>query len=320
MKNIEKTESGILSDEFSNSIWTFYETNLSKRTRKEYLNVVKDFVRFTNTDPLKLTKDAADNYSNHLIQKVSSNRLSYSTALMRISVMRSLCEYIRFRKNQQGLEYINYFQDIIMPDVDKTLQAEVLPTDLELNALLDMSYQKKDDKAFLIFSLVMKCGLTSSEISNLNVEHIVLDTKEQFCIQFPVKNKTSRIIRLPEDISELLNKYIDRHNLYEGAVFLNQRNTRLKVRDAQRILNQYIELGMNEGSIDKHFTFQDMRHAAFKYMLSGGASEEEVAKYCGITTKWLPRYRQLIHSGDELDGASYSILQIQPLHTTSNPL
>lgn len=29
---------------------------------------------------------------------------------------------------------------------------------------------------------------------------------------------------------------------------------------------------------------QDMRHCAFKYMLSGGASEDDVAKYGGITT------------------------------------
>lgn len=309
---MEKEELSIFSDEFSNSIWLFYETNLSKRTRKEYLNVVKDFVKFTGTDPIKLNKKAADGYVDYLIKKVNDNTLSYSTALMRISVMRSLCEYIRFRKNQQGQEYINYFHDIIMPDVDKTIHNEALPADSELNALLDIAYQKSDDKAFLLFALVMKCGLTSSELSKLNVENIVLDANEQFCIQFPVKNKTSRIIRLPEDISLLLDKYIDEHGLYEGAIFLNQRNTRLKVRDAQRILNHYIELGQNTGRIHKHFTFQDMRHAAFKYMLSGGASEEEVAGYAGITTKWMSRYRQLIQSGSEQNGVSYSVLQICP--------
>ena len=32
-----------LSDEFNSSIWTFYQTNLSARTRKEYLNIIRNF-------------------------------------------------------------------------------------------------------------------------------------------------------------------------------------------------------------------------------------------------------------------------------------
>lgn len=310
-------EEVLFSDEFSNSIWTFYETNLSERTRKEYLNVVRNFVKITETDPLKLTQKATEKYSNYLTERIRLGRLSYSTALMRISVMRSLCEYIRFRKNQQGKEYYNYFNDIIMPDIDKTIQQDKLPSDTELDALLQLAHQAGDAKAFLIFSLVIKCGLTSSEISNLNIEYIVLDMNERFCIQFPTKKKTSRIIRLPDDISRLLNTYIDGNGIFEGPVFLNKRNTRLKVRDAERILNSYIEQGQQNHTISHHFTFQDMRHAAFKYMLSGGASEAEVARYGGITTKWMSRYRQVIHTNDALNSADYSIIQITPKHFSS---
>lgn len=61
--------------------------------------------------------------------------------------------------------------------------------------------------------------------------------------------------------------------------FIIKHQTRLKVRDAQRILNRYIELGMECQKIHKHFTFQDLRHSAFKYMLAGGASEDEAAAY-----------------------------------------
>jgi integrase len=175
-----------------------------------------------------------------------------------------------------------------------------------------MAQKNNDDKAFLLFSLAVKCALTSSELSSLNAEYIVIDAKDRLCIQFPVKNKTSRIIRLPDDISSLLNKYIDDNRIFEGAVFLNNRNTRLKVRDAQRILNRYIEEGIKDNTISHHFTFQDMRHAAFSYMLQGGATEAEVAQYGGITTKWLPRYRQVMNFSDESNTADYSIIQIKP--------
>ena len=175
-------------------------------------------------------------------------------------------------RDRQGISYYNYFNDIIVPDQDKTLLEENLPTDSEINALLELAAD--DDTAFLVFSLAVKCGLTSSEISKLDVEHIVIDVQERFCIQFPPSRKTSRIIRLPKDINDLLQTYIEKYNRIEGAVFYNKHQTRLKVRDAQRILNHYIELGMECQKIHKHFTFQDLRHSAFKYMLAGGASED----------------------------------------------
>ena len=208
-----------LSDEFNSSIWTFYQTNLSARTRKEYLNIIRNFTKLTKTDPLKLTKEAAECYINELNARYTQKKLSYNTLVMRISVMRSLCEYIRYRREQQGISYYNYFYDIIVPDQDKTLLEENLPTDSEINALLELAAD--DDTAFLVFSLSVKCGLTSSEISKLDVEHIVIDVQERFCIQFPPSRKTSRIIRLPKDINDLLQTYIEKYNRIEGAVFYN---------------------------------------------------------------------------------------------------
>ena len=67
LKMAETTPANIadeLSDEFNSSIWTFYQTNLSARTRKEYLNIIRNFTKLTKTDPLKLTKEAAECYIN----------------------------------------------------------------------------------------------------------------------------------------------------------------------------------------------------------------------------------------------------------------
>lgn len=300
-----------LSDEFMNSIWIFFESNLAVRTRRTYLNVIKNFVHITGKEPLYLTQAAADQYCQYLEERLKSNRLSYNTAVMRISVMRTLCEFIRHKKEQSGQNYTNYFNTVILPDADKTLLNEELPTENDLNGLLETVREYNDDTAFLIFSLVLKCGLTSSEISRLDVEFLVLDIQNTFCIHFPAKKHLTRIIRLPQDICTLLNTYIDQHCLYSGAVFYNQRKTRMKVRDAERLLKKYVERGMQEKRITKPFTLQSMRHAAFKYMLVGGASEEEVAKYGGITTKWMSRYRTVTNSAMALDTADYSVIHIK---------
>lgn len=104
------------NDEFLYSIWNFFAASLSEKTRKNYYNVIKAYIKITGHSPLELTESDTEKYFNDLTEKIQSKRLSYSTALMRMSVMRTLCEYIRVRENNAGRNYINYFKDYILPD------------------------------------------------------------------------------------------------------------------------------------------------------------------------------------------------------------
>ncbi len=298
-------------DEFLYSIWNFYAANLSPRTSRNYYNIVKGYIKFTGKTPLKLTFEDADKYNQYLIERVKIGKLSYATAVMRISVMRSLCEYIRIHQNKLNIDYTNHFNDIILPDADKTIYEENIPSAEELNELL--SYVKKtgDESSYLIFALVIKCGLTSSEVCNLNYEYLVFDSKDHLCISFPAKKRISRIIRIPSDISKLIINYINNNSINAGPLFFNKHNTQLKVRDAERILKKYIEECMQHCSVMSTFTLQQMRHAALKYMLQGGASEENVAKYCGITTKWMSRYKRIVEDSAVITTADMSVISIK---------
>ena len=84
----------MISAKFEDEIWIYFQTNLRARTRKEYWNVIRSFDKLTGHDPLKLTRKDAMNYYNNLIEKVNSGRLSYNTAVMRLSVMKSVCTFI----------------------------------------------------------------------------------------------------------------------------------------------------------------------------------------------------------------------------------
>lgn len=77
----------------------FFAASLSEKTRKNYYNVIKAYIKITGHSPLELTESDTEKYFNDLTEKIQSKRLSYSTALMRMSVMRTLCEYIRVREN-----------------------------------------------------------------------------------------------------------------------------------------------------------------------------------------------------------------------------
>lgn len=218
----------MISTKFEDEIWIYFQTNLSPRTRKEYWNVVRDFDRLTGHDPLKLTRKEALNYYNTLIEKVNASRLSYNTAVMRLSVMKSVCTFIETYTVNHGRRYVNYFESMSLPEQDKILPKDAVPDAKEIDNLLSAALENNDNKAFLIFSFVIKMGLTNQEICSLNREFICRDKEGHLCFNMPPKNHVSRFLIIPDDLGKLLDTYIEAENIQSGAIFLNLRKTELK--------------------------------------------------------------------------------------------
>lgn len=300
----------MISTKFEDEIWIYFQTNLSPRTRKEYWNVVRDFDRLTGHDPLKLTRKEALNYYNTLIEKVNAGKLSYNTAVMRLSVMKSVCTFIETYTVNHGRRYVNYFESMSLPEQDKILPKDAIPDAKEIDSLLSAALENNDNKAFLIFSLVIKMGLTNQEICSLNREFICHDKEGHLCFNMPPKNHVSRFLIIPDDLGALLDTYIEAENIQSGAVFLNLRKNRIKMRDTERLLASYTEKLVKSRKLRKHYTMQTLRHAAISYMLIGGASKDEVAAYTGVTGKWMNRYDKIIADNVINTAANYNIINI----------
>lgn len=318
MKKNENAQD-ISSDEFLYSIWNFFSANLSEKTRKNYFNIIKSYIKLTGNTPDNLTHSDSDKYFNELVTKMNAGKLSKTTAIMRLSVMKSLCDYIKHKKNMSGEEYTNFFREYTIPSPDKDILNESLPSEEEIDYLFNTALHEKDDTFFCILALVVKCGLTISELCRITTGSVLYDKNENICLSINESKKVSRIIKLPADVNKIMKKYLKKHvNISDGEnnedadiyIFHNKRGTNLKPRDAERLLKQYITVGTDDKMIKKSFTFQDLRHAAIKYMLIGNVSDDEVAAYCGITTKWLPRYRRIVSDSYVIKSADYSVISI----------
>lgn len=300
----------MISEKFEEEIWIYFQTNLSQRTRKEYWNVVRNFDKVTGHDPLRLTRKDAMNYFNGLIEKVNSNKLSYNTAVMRLSVMKSVCTFIENYTVNHGKHYVNHFESMSLPEQNKILSKDAIPNSKEIDNLLSAAMKNNDNKAFLIFSLVIKMGLTNQEICSLNREFICRDNDGHLCFNMPPKNHITRFLMIPDDIAVLLDKYIEAEHIQNGAIFLNIRKNRIKMRDTERLLASYTEKLVKSRKLRRHYTMQTLRHAAISYMLIGGASKDEVAAYTGVTGKWMNRYDRIV-AGDVINNAArYNIINI----------
>ncbi|MDY4743102.1 MAG: site-specific integrase [Lachnospira sp.] len=301
----------MISAKFEDEIWIYFQTNLSTRTRKEYWNVVKNFDKVIGHDPMKLTRKEAREYYNYLIERVNLGKLTYNTAVMRLSVMRSVCTFIETYIINHGRKYTNYFDGMSLPEQDKILNKDSIPNAREIDNLLSAALDNNDNKAFLIFSLVIKMGLTNQEICSLDKEFICRDTDNNLCFNMPPKNHIRRFICIPEDIAGLLDTYIKANNIQSGAIFLNMRKTRIKMRDTERMLALYTERLVKQRKLRRHYTMQTLRHAAISYMLLGGATKEEAAAFAGVTGKWMNRYDKIVSKDIINSAGNYNIISIK---------
>ncbi len=93
------------------------------------------------------------NYYNSLIEKVNSGRLSYNTAVMRLSVMKSVCTFIETYTINHGKRYVNYFESMSLPEQDKILPKDAIPDTKEIDNLLSAALDANDNKSiFNIFT------------------------------------------------------------------------------------------------------------------------------------------------------------------------
>lgn len=308
----------MISAKFEDEIWIYFQTNLSTRTRKEYWNVVKNFDKVIGHDPMKLTRKEAREYYNYLIERVNLGKLTYNTAVMRLSVMRSVCTFIETYIINHGRKYTNYFDGMSLPEQDKILNKDSIPNAREIDNLLSAALDNNDNKAFLIFSLVIKMGLTNQEICSLDKEFICRDSDNNLCFNMPPKNHIRRFICIPEDIAGLLDTYIKANNIQSGAIFLNMRKTRIKMRDTERMLALYTERLVKQRQLRRHYTMQTLRHAAISYMLLGGATKEETAAYTGVTGKWMNRYDKIVPKDIISNAGNYNIISIKQAVNNEN--
>ena len=63
------------NDEFLYSIWNFFAASLSEKTRKNYYNVIKAYIKITGHSPLELTESDTEKYFNDLTEKIQSKRI-----------------------------------------------------------------------------------------------------------------------------------------------------------------------------------------------------------------------------------------------------
>ena len=232
------------------------------------------FLKLKKIDSLEeVDKQVLRDYLAYLLEQ----GIAKASIARKISAIRSFYRYLV----REEILAKNPIEQAASPKLDRRLPSFLTVEEtVSLLKAPDLGTpQGQRDRA--IMELIYAAGLRVSELVNLNLEQVNLDTRE---IRVWGKGSKERVVLMGELAVRALSNYLSQSRPKlkgekgdRGALFLNKGGGRLTERMVQKILNKYATLA----GINKRIYPHILRHTFATHLLDGGADLRVVQELLG---------------------------------------
>jgi len=254
------------------------ERNASAYTIRNYTTDLTGFFRFLSDKGVSSLKEVDRQVLRDYLSHLMEQGFVKASIARKLSAIRSLYRYLL----REEIISASPVATTSSPKLDKRLPSFLTTEEIErLLEAPDLSTpQGQRDRALI--ELLYASGLRVSELVNLNLEQINLDTNE---IRVWGKGSKERMVLMGKPAAEALRAYLQqgRPKLFgtrirmTNALFINRYGGRLTERRVQRILEKYAHIAGIGKRVHPHM----LRHTFATHLLDGGADLRVVQELLG---------------------------------------
>ena len=211
--------------------------------------------------------------------RVEQGEIKPATMAKKFREYHSLAQYICENTEKYGIQedYEDYYYPYLTKVAKQEKFAKAVPIE-EIDKLFEVAQQ--DIKVYLIFLLLFRVGLSSTEIIEIKVKDI-----EQYAdgVYIWITNRKEACY-LPEDVVEVLSEYLDQREDNE-YLFYNRSDRQLNTMYLSRMMKKYTTLAGIPS-----YSAETLRNSCGFTMYAYGAKDKHVARQLGITQMQIKRY------------------------------
>jgi tyrosine recombinase XerC len=237
----------------------------------------KGFFQFLKLKQIGTLDEVDKNVLREYLAYLMQQSITKASIIRKLSAIRSFYRYLV----REGILASNPLEKAASPRRDQRLPSFLTVEEMVrlLQAPNLATPQGLRDRALM--ELIYAAGLRVSELANLNLEQINLDSCE---IHVWGKGSKERVVLIGEPAARALSNYLDNSRpvllgkmVDRGALFVNNLGGRLSQRIIQKMMGKYAAIA----GIDKRVHPHLLRHTFATHLLDGGADLRVVQELLG---------------------------------------